>query len=129
MVFEALVGQRRVKVTTRWTAVDFAHLLQELVNEQYPQAEQIVLVLDNLNTHKPAQTTSQFPFRWCGMKPTVSGISQLDGPPRPHNARTEALNALESRYVNPQGYADPTQSTYVRTGVNKIVTRFGHEGS
>jgi hypothetical protein len=39
------------------------------------------------------QTTSQFPFRWCGMKPTVSGISQLDAPPRPHNVRTEALNA------------------------------------
>ena len=59
------------------------------------------------------------------MTPTVSGISQLDRPPRPHNARTEALNALELSYANLQGYNDPTQSTSVRTGVNKIVTRFG----
>jgi hypothetical protein len=47
----------------------------------------------NTNATQAGQTTSQFAFRWCGMKATVSGISQLDRAPRPHNARTEALNA------------------------------------
>lgn len=60
MVFEPLVGQRRVKVTARRTAVDFAHVIQELVDEQYPQAEQIVLVMDNLNTHKSASLYEAF---------------------------------------------------------------------
>jgi hypothetical protein len=54
MVFEPLAGQRRVKVTERRTAIDFAHVMRELVDEQYPHAEKIVLVMDNLNTHKPA---------------------------------------------------------------------------
>ena len=61
MVFEPLAGQRRVKVTERRTAVDFAHLLREVVDEQYPQAEKIVLVMDNLNTHRPASLYEAFP--------------------------------------------------------------------
>lgn len=61
MVFEPLAGQRRVKVTERRTAVDFAHLIQELVDEQYPQAEKIVLVMDNLNTHTLASLYEAFP--------------------------------------------------------------------
>jgi hypothetical protein len=60
MVFEPLAGQRRVKVTERRTAVDFAQLIQELVYGQYSQAEQIVLVMDNLNTHKPASLYEAF---------------------------------------------------------------------
>jgi hypothetical protein len=60
MVCEPLAGQRRVKVTERRTVVDFAHLIQELVDEQYPEAEQIVLVMDNLNTHKPASLYEAF---------------------------------------------------------------------
>jgi hypothetical protein len=58
------------------------------------------------------------------MKPTLSGISQLDAPPGPHSAQEEALDASEPRYAHPRGYADPIQSTYVRTSVNKIMTRF-----
>ena len=60
MVFEPLAGQRRVKVTERRTAVDFAHLIQGLVDEQYPQAEKIVLVMDNLNTHTLASLYEAF---------------------------------------------------------------------
>jgi transposase len=55
MVFAPLAGRRQVKVTERRTAVDFAQLLRELIDEQYPQAETVVLVMDNLNTHKPAE--------------------------------------------------------------------------
>jgi hypothetical protein len=58
------------------------------------------------------------------MKPTVSGMSQLDMPPGLHSAQKEALDTSEPRYANPRGYADPIQSAYVRTGVNKIMTRF-----
>jgi hypothetical protein len=54
MVLEPGAGPRRVKVTERRTAVDFAQLLQEVVDVQYPQAEQMVLVMDHLNTHTPA---------------------------------------------------------------------------
>jgi hypothetical protein len=60
MVFEPLAGHRQVKVTERRTAVDFAHLIQALVNEHYPHAEKIVLVMDNLNTHKPASLYEAF---------------------------------------------------------------------
>jgi DDE superfamily endonuclease len=60
MVFEPLAGQRRVKVTARRTAVDFAHLIRELSDEHYPDADTIVLVMDNLNTHKPASLYEAF---------------------------------------------------------------------
>jgi len=48
---EPLTGKRRVAVTQRRTAVDFAEQLQVLVEQEYPEAERIVLVTDNLNTH------------------------------------------------------------------------------
>jgi transposase len=60
MVFEPLAGQRQVKVTERRTAIDFAQVIQELVDVQYPQAEKIVLVMDNLNTHTPASLYEAF---------------------------------------------------------------------
>ncbi|AMV26738.1 hypothetical protein VT84_20225 [Gemmata sp. SH-PL17] len=52
MVFEPLAGRRRVKVTERRTKVDFAHVIRERVDEQYPTAEKVVLVVDNRNTHR-----------------------------------------------------------------------------
>jgi hypothetical protein len=61
MLFEPLAGQRRVKVTERRTAVDCAPRLQELVDAQYPQAEKIVLGMDNLNTHTLASLYEAFP--------------------------------------------------------------------
>lgn len=51
---EPLAGRRGVCVTERRTAVDFANELRLLVEQDYPEAEQIVLVTDNLNTHHPA---------------------------------------------------------------------------
>ncbi len=60
MVFEPLAGQRRVKVTEQRTAVDFAQVIQELVDAQYPQAEKMGLVMDNLNTPKPASLYEAF---------------------------------------------------------------------
>lgn len=51
MQVEPLTGKRRVRVTERRTAVDCAEQLRLLVDEDYPEAERIVLVTDNLNTH------------------------------------------------------------------------------
>jgi hypothetical protein len=51
---EPLLGKRRVDVTDRRTAVDFARFLKIVSDEMYPEADIIVLVTDNLNTHKPA---------------------------------------------------------------------------
>lgn len=50
---EPLAGRRGVQVTSRRTTPDFADLVRHLVDEVYPQAEQLVLVSDNLNTHGP----------------------------------------------------------------------------
>jgi transposase len=47
-------------VTERRTAVDFAHEVRDLPEVRYPHAEQVVLVMDNLNTHKPAALYEAF---------------------------------------------------------------------
>ena len=51
MLFAPLEGWRHVKVTDRHTKVDWAQLIKELVDEHYPK-KKIILVMDNLNTHK-----------------------------------------------------------------------------
>jgi hypothetical protein len=56
-----LEGQRWVSVTDRRTMVDWAHLIKTLVDERYPNAERLVLVQDNLNTHTPASLYEAFP--------------------------------------------------------------------
>jgi len=53
MVFEPLIGWRHVAVTERRTAKDFAELLRWLVEDLHAEAERVVLVVDNLNTHTP----------------------------------------------------------------------------
>lgn len=60
MRFEPLGGRRRVKVTDQRTKIDFAHVIREMVDKDYPDAEVIVLVMDNLNTHKPASLYEAF---------------------------------------------------------------------
>lgn len=57
---EPLTGRCGVRVTERRTALDFAEQLRLLVEEDYPQAESIVLVTDNLNTHSPACLYERF---------------------------------------------------------------------
>lgn len=51
IAFEPLVGQRLVEVTDQRTRIDFAHFVKKLVDDYYPTAKTIVLVMDNLNTH------------------------------------------------------------------------------
>ena len=57
---EPLSGWRKVQVRERKTAVDWAQEIKTLLEEDYPDAEKVVLVCDNLNTHKEASLYSAF---------------------------------------------------------------------
>ncbi len=57
---EPLRGWRHVIVTDQRTRKDWAHCIKDLVDVQYPDAEKIVLVMDNLNTHSPASLYETF---------------------------------------------------------------------
>lgn len=57
---EPLVGTRLVTVTERRTNQDWATFVEEIAG-QYPAAEKITLVLDNLNTHSPGSLYETFP--------------------------------------------------------------------
>jgi hypothetical protein len=61
MAVEPLAGWRQVTVTERRTMLDFATQMKQLVDVCYPDAERIRLVMDNLNTHKPASLYEAFP--------------------------------------------------------------------
>jgi hypothetical protein len=61
MMFAPLEGWRHVKVTDRHTAVDYAHALKDLSDTHFPDVKKILLVQDNLNTHKPASLYEAFP--------------------------------------------------------------------
>lgn len=58
---EPLTGKRRVSITERHTYLDTAHQLRTLVDQDYPEAEVVVLVCDNLGTHSPACLYATFP--------------------------------------------------------------------
>lgn len=60
MIFEPLIGKRHVKVTQRRTKIDWAYCVREMVDQIYPDAEQIVLVMDNLNTHNKSSLYEAF---------------------------------------------------------------------
>jgi hypothetical protein len=61
MISEPLLGWRAVKVTERRTAVDFAEVVRWLVEDVHAEAEKVVLVMDNLNTHKIASLYEALP--------------------------------------------------------------------
>jgi len=61
MCFEPLSGWRHVEVTDRRTALDFAHVVKDLLTVRYPEVEKVVLVMDNLNTHKASNLYEAFP--------------------------------------------------------------------
>lgn len=58
--FEPLQGARRLKVTRHRKRVDWALFIKEMVDVDYPKAEKVVLVMDNLNTHSGASLYETF---------------------------------------------------------------------
>jgi len=57
---EPLAGVRYTTVTETRTAVDFAHIIKDLCDNKYPNAELIRLVTDNLNTHNVSSLYKAF---------------------------------------------------------------------
>jgi hypothetical protein len=57
---EPLGGKHHVSVREHRTAVDWAEEIKYLVDEMYPEAEKIILVMDNLNTHKPSSLYKKY---------------------------------------------------------------------
>jgi hypothetical protein len=57
---EPLAGWRRVEVSERRTRLDWAHQVRRLLDRDYPDAERVRLVLDNLNTHNAASLYEAF---------------------------------------------------------------------
>jgi len=60
MMFEPLKAERYVRVTDHRKRVDFAHAVRALLDVHYPEAETMVLVMDNLNTHNIASLYEAF---------------------------------------------------------------------
>ncbi len=61
LVTEPLRGWRAVLVSDQRTRLDFARCVKDLVDVHYSDAERIILVLDQLNTHSPASLYAAFP--------------------------------------------------------------------
>jgi DDE superfamily endonuclease len=102
MIYSPLEGRREVRVSGQRTAVEYARTIRWLCDEVYPQAEKIVLVQDNLNTHGPASLYEAFPpqealrlkerIEWhycfapphgahpCGAAPSSQAASSLGSP-------------------------------------------------
>jgi hypothetical protein len=58
---EPLGGKRHVKITERRTRIDWAVFIKEMLDTRYPDAEKVVLVMDNLNTHSTSSLYEAFP--------------------------------------------------------------------
>jgi hypothetical protein len=58
--FQPLAGWRHVLITERRTKIDDAHAMRYLVDELFPEADVVVVVQDNLNTHTPASLYEAF---------------------------------------------------------------------
>jgi hypothetical protein len=61
LFFEPLASFRHLKVTETRKMPDFAHCMRWLADEAYPHADRVRVVMDNLNTHKPASLYVTFP--------------------------------------------------------------------
>jgi len=60
MFYEPFGGKRHVAVTDRRTKIDWAHQIKDLLENHYPDAKKVVLVMDNLNTHTGASLYEAF---------------------------------------------------------------------
>src|SRR5260370_25168995 len=79
---------RKVKVTERRAAVDFAACMRDLVDIHYPRAERIRLVLDNLSTHSAGALYQAFPADEARRGLPPIGVLHLPKhPPRPHHTQ------------------------------------------
>ena len=66
MEAEPLAGIRHVEITERRTMTDWAHFIKGMLDERYPDASKVILVMDNLNTHSIASLYAAFPPKEAG---------------------------------------------------------------
>jgi len=79
MISEPLSGWRAVQVTQRRTAKDFAEVVRWLVEDLHADAEKVVVVMDNLNTHMLASLYEAFP---PGQARRIAGKLGIQHPPK-----------------------------------------------
>ena len=60
LAFEPLAGWRHVRITETRRRTDWAHFVESLLQDRYREAERVVLVMDQLNTHSPASLYQAF---------------------------------------------------------------------
>jgi hypothetical protein len=58
---EPLAGKRHINITETRTRIDFATHIKDMLDNRYPEAEKVILVMDNLNTHDIASLYTAFP--------------------------------------------------------------------
>jgi len=58
---EPLGGKRHVEITDRRTKIDWAQFIKGMVDQRYAEADKIILVMDNLNTHSISSLYEAFP--------------------------------------------------------------------
>lgn len=61
MEVEPLGGMRKVEITQHRTRIDWANFVRDMLDKRYPDAEKVVLVMDNLNTHNTGSLYAAFP--------------------------------------------------------------------
>jgi hypothetical protein len=61
LAYAPQLGWRHVTVTVQRTAVDWALAMRELVDVHFPDAEGLIMVMDNLNTHRLSSLYTTFP--------------------------------------------------------------------
>ena len=96
MVFAPLEGWRLVKVTDRHTAIDYAHMLRDLSDVHFPDAAKIVLVRDNLNTHKPAAATHSWHGHYWTFSEKICESSGTDRSPPASRQRVSSNVVLKN---------------------------------
>ena len=135
MMFAPLEGWRRVKVTDRRTAIDYAHALEDLSDRHFPNAKKIVLVQDNLNTHKPASLYEAFQpdkarrlverFEWH-YTPKHGSWLDMANPNSPFSRRNvstaASLTSKSSSTKSPHGKLIAMPTTPKSTGSSRPMT-------
>jgi hypothetical protein len=97
MIFAPLEGWRRVDVTDRHAAVDYAKVLKDLSDVHFPAADKIVLVQDNLSTHTPASTPPSPPLKRAAWSKGSNGALQAQARKLARHGRSPGFDQASTR--------------------------------